>query len=157
MLDIGNIAPAFTLPDHEGKKHALKDLRGQWVIVYFYPKDDTSGCTTEACAIKEVYEEFAALGVTVLGISKDSPESHAAFKSKYDLPFTLLSDESTKVIDTYGAWQERSMYGRKFMGTARISYLINPKGKIVEVYPKVSPAKHALQLLKDVKTHQSAA
>ncbi|NCT02134.1 peroxiredoxin [Candidatus Parcubacteria bacterium] len=154
MLDIKRKAPAFHLKDETGTVRRLSDYSGSWVIIYFYPKDDTPGCTKEACTIAEIYDEFASLGVTVLGVSKDSSESHAQFKEKYHLPFTLLSDESTKMIQAYGAWQEHSMYGKKFMGTARITYVVDPKGKIVAVYPKVSPASHALQLLKDLKTIQ---
>lgn len=156
MLEINTKAPTFRLVDEQSIVRKLSDYKAQWVIIYFYPKDDTPGCTKEACTIAEVYDEFAALGVIVLGVSKDSPESHAAFKKKYHLPFTLLSDESTKMIQAYGAWQERSLYGKKFMGTARITYLIDPKGKIVKVYPKVSPTTHALQLLKDIKTLQAS-
>ncbi len=151
MLAIGKKAPAFNLLDQNGKQHKLSDYDGKWRIVYFYPKDDTAGCTKEACAIAEVYKDFSKAGVKVFGVSKDSPASHKAFVKKYNLPFTLLSDESTKMIEKYGAWQERSMYGKKFMGTARISYIINPIGKIAAVYPKVSPDTHALQLLADIK------
>lgn len=154
MLEIDTKAPAFKLVDEIGQTHKLSDYIGKWVVLYFYPKDDTPGCTKEACTIGEVYDEFAKMGVSVLGVSKDSPDSHATFKEKYHLPFTLLSDESTKMIEKYGAWQERSLYGRKFMGTQRITYIINPKGKIVKVYPKVSPASHAVQLLKDLKILQ---
>lgn len=152
MLAIGKKAPAFTLLDQNGKLHKLSDSDGKWRVVYFYPKDDTAGCTKEACAIAEVYKDFTKVGVKVFGISKDSPASHKAFAKKYNLPFTLLSDESTKTIEKYGAWQERSMYGRKFMGTIRMSYVINPEGKVSALYPKVSPDKHALQLLADLKT-----
>lgn len=151
MLAIGKKAPAFNLLDQNGKLQKLSDYEGKWRIVYFYPKDDTAGCTKEACAIAEVYKDFSKAGVKVFGVSKDSPASHKAFAKKYNLPFTLLSDESLKMIEKYGAWQERSMYGRKFMGTARVSYIIDPKGKVVAVYPKVTPASHALQLLGDIK------
>ncbi len=151
MLAIGKKAPAFNLLDQNGKFHKLSDYEGKWRIVYFYPKDDTAGCTKEACAIAEVYKDFSKAGVKVFGVSKDSPASHKAFAKKYNLPFTLLSDESLKMIEKYGAWQERSMYGRKFMGTARVSYIINPQGKVAAVYPKVTPAGHALQLLGDIK------
>jgi len=151
MLAIGKKAPVFSLRDQDGKLHKLSDYDGKWRIVYFYPKDDTAGCTKEACAIAEVYKDFSKAGVKVFGVSKDSVVSHKKFAQKYNLPFTLLSDESTKIIEKYGAWQERSLYGRKFMGTVRVSYIINPAGKIAAVYPKVSPDKHALQLLADVK------
>lgn len=154
MLDIGKKAPAFTLPDQNNKKIKLSDFDGTWRVVYFYPKDDTPGCTKEACAIAEVYKDFSKLGVKVFGASKDSPESHKKFAKKYNLPFTLLSDESTKMIEKYGAWQEKSMYGKKYMGIARITYIIDPKGKVAAAYPKVSPDQHALQLLKDLKVLQ---
>lgn len=156
MLIIGKKAPAFTLLDQSGKPQKLSDHDGKWRVVYFYPKDDTPGCTKEACAIAEVYKDFTKAGVKVFGVSKDSPESHKAFAKKFKLPFTLLSDESLKTIEKYGAWQERSMYGKKFMGTARITYIIDPKGKVAAVYPKVTPDKHALQLLQDLKTLKAA-
>lgn len=150
MLEIGTKAPAFALVDQDEVKHTQKELTGAWTVVYFYPKDDTPGCTKEACTIAEIYQEFEKIGVQVFGVSKDSPASHKKFAEKYQLPFTLLSDESTEMIQAYGAWQERSMYGKKFMGTARVTYIFDPKGKVVKVYPKVTPADHALQLLKDL-------
>lgn len=152
ILEIQTKAPNFSLPDEDGKVHTLSQYRGQWLVVYFYPKDNTSGCTKEACAIAEVYEKFAELGVMVLGVSKDSSASHKKFKEKYQLPFTLLSDESTEMIQAYGAWKEKSMYGRKYMGTDRITYIINPEGKIAEVYKKVTPADHALELLTELES-----
>jgi peroxiredoxin Q/BCP len=151
MLEINTKAPAFNLMDEAGAKHRLSDYKGQWLVIYFYPKDDTPGCTKEACGIAEVYDEFAKLGVKVFGVSKDSPASHVKFKEKYHLPFTLLSDESTEMIEKYGVWKEKSMYGKTFMGINRITYIINPSGKIARVYPKVSPADHALQLLGDLR------
>jgi peroxiredoxin Q/BCP len=152
MLEINTKAPSFKLPDENGQVHTLADYKGKWLVIYFYPKDDTPGCTKEACVIGEVYGEFAKLEVSVLGVSKDTSSSHLAFKEKYKLPFTLLSDESTRTIARYGAWQERSLYGRKFMGTARVTYIIDPKGRVAKVYSRVSPATHALQLLKDLRT-----
>ena len=151
MLAIGKKAPAFTLVDQNNKPHKLSDTDGKWRVIYFYPKDDTPGCTKEACAIAEVYKDFGKAGVKVFGVSKDSPESHKKFAKKYNLPFTLLSDESTKMIQKYGAWQERSMYGKKYMGSVRITYIVDPAGKVAATYPKVSPDKHALELLKDIK------
>ncbi|MEY3784205.1 MAG: hypothetical protein RLZZ230_527 [Candidatus Parcubacteria bacterium] len=151
MLTINTSAPDFELTDETGKNRRLSDYKGKWLIIYFYPKDDTPGCTKEACGIAEVYDEFASLGVTVLGISKDSLASHTKFKEKYHLPFTLLSDETATVIDAYGAWKEKSMYGKTFMGINRITYIISPEGKVVKVYPKVSPADHALELLTDLR------
>lgn len=154
MLEINTKAPAFSLPDEDGVVRNLSDYTGSWVVLYFYPKDDTAGCTKEACAITEVYDEFAKLGVTVLGVSKDSSASHRKFKDKYSLPFTLLSDESTEMIQAYDAWKEKSMYGKKYMGSVRVTYLINPEGVIVKTFPKVSPADHALELLTELRELQ---
>lgn len=151
MLKVGRKAPAFTLADQDGKMHTQKQYAGTSVLMYFYPKDDTPGCTKEACAIAEVYKDFKKLGVTVLGVSKDSPKSHKKFALKYNLPFTLLSDESTEMIQAYGAWAEKKMMGKTFMGTLRVSYLIGADGKVAKVYPEVDPASHALQLLTDIK------
>ncbi len=151
MLKIGRKAPLFKLADQDGKLHALKDYAGQWVLLYFYPKDDTPGCTKEACMIAEVYKDFKRMGVTVIGVSKDSVKSHKKFAEKYSLPFTLLSDESTEMIQKYGAWGEKTMRGKKYMGTFRVSYLIGPDGTIAKVYPSVDPANHALELLADIK------
>jgi peroxiredoxin Q/BCP len=156
MLKINAEAPDFSLPDETGTIRTLGDYVGQWTVLYFYPKDDTPGCTQEACAIAEVYDEFAKRGVVVLGISKDTSVSHAKFKEKYHLPFTLLSDESTKIIQAYDAWQERSLYSKKYMGTVRVSYLLAPDGTIAKVYPKVTPADHALELLRDITELQAA-
>lgn len=151
MLETGNAAPDFRLLDQDEQEQSLSGSQGKWRLVYFYPKDDTPGCTKEACAITEIYDEYEALGVTVFGISKDSPQSHKKFAEKYSLPFRLLSDESTDAIQAYGAWKEKSMFGKKYMGIDRISYLIDPDGKVAKVYPKVSPADHAVEVLKDVK------
>jgi len=152
MLTVGQTAPAFTLVDETGATRSLADEAGKWVVIYFYPKDDTPGCTKEACAIRDIYDEFAALDVTVFGVSKDSVASHARFKEKYQLPFTLLSDESTEMIAAYDAWQEKTSFGNTAMGITRISYLIDPAGKVAKVYPKVSPTEHAHEMLSDLKT-----
>ena len=151
MLEVGKKAPAFSLLDDAGVKRSLKNEAGKWVVIYFYPKDSTPGCTKEACAIRDIYQDFKKLGVTVFGVSKDSAESHAKFKTKFELPFTLLSDESTAMIERYGAWKEKSMYGKTFMGIQRISYLIDPQGKVAKVYPKVNPTEHALEILNDLR------
>lgn len=152
MLNIGTLAPDFTLLDQDGISQSLKTYRGKYVLLYFYPKDDTPGCTKEACTIADVYNDFSKLNVVVLGVSKDSPKSHKKFAEKYSLPFTLLSDTDAAVIETYGAWQEKTMFGKTALGISRISYLIDPEGKIVKVYPKVDPASHALEILKDIKS-----
>ena len=151
MLQEGTLAPDFSLLDQNEVAHTLAQYRGKTVLLYFYPKDDTPGCTKEACMIADVYNDFSANNIVVLGVSKDTPASHKKFATKYNLPFTLLSDRSGDVIDAYGAWQNKSMFGRSFMGISRISYLIDKEGKIQKVYPKVDPASHALEILKDVK------
>lgn len=157
MLKAGRKAPAFKLADQDGKMHALKDYVGKWVLIYFYPKDDTPGCTKEACTIAEIYKDFKRMGVTVFGVSKDSVKSHKKFAEKYSLPFTLLSDESTEMIQKYQAWGEKKMRGKAYMGTFRVSYLVSPEGTIAKVYPDVDPANHALQLLADLKVIQKEA
>lgn len=150
----GSKAPAFTCKDQDDQSHKLSDYKEQWVLLYFYPKDDTSGCTKEACGLRDNWKELKKLGCAVLGVSKDPVKSHKKFVDKYELPFTLLADEDTKIMQSYGVWQEKSMYGRKYMGTVRASFLIDPKGKIAKVYPKVKPAEHAEEVLKDVKALQ---
>ena len=151
MLEQGSIAPDFTLSDQSGKTHSLSDFRGQWVIVYFYPKDLTPGCTTEACNFRDDFPSFQKLNTAILGISKDSVKRHATFAEKYKLPFLLLSDESGDVCEQYGVWQEKSMYGKKYMGIVRSTYLIDPEGVIARVYSKVKVKDHASELLQDLE------
>ncbi len=151
MLKVGKKAPTFKLLDQDGVVHTHKELVGKWTLLYFYPKDDTPGCTKEACAIADVFKDFKRMGVTVFGMSKDSVKSHKKFATKYNLPFTLLADEDMAVITKYGAFKEKSMFGKPVRGTSRISYLINPEGVIAKGYPEVDPANHALELLKDLK------
>ncbi len=148
---IGSKAPVFSLSDQDGKVHGLKDYRGKWVLLYFYPKDNTSGCTKEACAIRDEFPRFGKLDAVVLGVSKDSIESHRRFADKHGLPFTLLSDADTKVQKAYGAWRKKKMAGREYMGTYRMSVLIDPRGRIAKVYEKVKPAEHAAEVLEDLK------
>lgn len=150
-MEINKLAPDFNLPDQEGKKHKLSDYKGQWVLVYFYPKDDTPGCTTEACTLRDNFPAFKKLKIQVFGVSVDSIASHKKFADKYKLPFTLLADEGKKVVEKYGVWQEKSMYGRKYYGIVRNSYLINPAGKIAKIYEKVKPEVHAEEVLNDIK------
>lgn len=152
MLTKGSTAPQFTLEDQHGAQHSLSEYRGKRVLLYFYPKDDTPGCTKEACTIAEVYDTFQELGVSVLGISKDSVSSHKKFAEKYNLPFTLLSDPTMDTIAAYGALKEKKMFGMSSKGTARISYLIAEDGTISTVYPNVDPATHAQELLQDLAT-----
>jgi peroxiredoxin Q/BCP len=147
MLNVGDIAPEFALPDHAGNTVRLSDFKGKSVVIYFYPKDMTPGCTTEACAFRDSHAAIQKRGAVVLGVSKDAPAAHVKFRAKYDLPFTLLSDESTAMIQSYGAWGERSLYGRKFMGTLRVTYVIGPDGKVRAAFPKVKPAEHAKEVL----------
>ena len=149
-IKVGSAAPDFSLSDQYGRKHKPSDYRGKWVVLYFYPKDDTPGCTKEACAIRDGFGRFEKLRVKVLGVSVDSAASHKKFSEKYDLPFTLLSDEKKKVVKKYGVWRKKRMMGREYMGTTRTSFLIDPDGKIAKVYEKVDPAVHATELLRDL-------
>ena len=148
MLEVGTKAPAFTLPDQNGEMHSLEDYKGQKVILYFYPKDNTSGCTAQACGFGELYPQFQEKGAVVLGVSKDSVASHKKFEQNYGLPFTLLSDTELEAIQAYDAWQEKSMYGRKFMGIVRTSYLIDENGVIEKAFSKVKAKENAAQMLK---------
>jgi peroxiredoxin Q/BCP len=141
----GQPAPDFTLPTDSGESFTLSSLRGQWVVLYAYPKDDTSGCTTEACEFRDLFPKFkkGKHQAVVLGISPDSVKSHQKFKTKYALPFTLLADEDKVALQAYDIWKEKSMYGRKYMGVERTTFVINPEGVIAHVFEKVKPAGHA--------------
>lgn len=150
-LKIGQSAPNFTLPDQNGKDHKLSDYKGSWVLVYFYPKDDTPGCTKEACSIRDNFPKFKKSKAIVLGVSVDSVKSHAKFAEKYDLPFILLSDEDKKVVKKYGVWAKKKFMGKEYMGTVRTSFLIDPAGKIAKIYEKVNPETHAEEVLKDLQ------
>ena len=151
-LKVGAKAPAFELPDQEGKIHSLKDCAGKWVLLYFYPKDDTPGCTKEACMIRDNFPEFKKLKVSVFGVSTDSVKSHGKFAEKYDLPFILLSDEKKELVEKYGVWQKKKFMGREYMGTLRTSFLIDPLQKIAKIYESVKPESHAEEVLKDLKS-----
>ena len=148
---VGAPAPQFTLLDQHGEKWSLKDHRGAPVVLYFYPKDDTPGCTAQSCDIRDNWGEFAELGVEVVGISPDDHHSHAAFIARYELPHTLLADPDHKVLDKYGAWGEKSMYGKKFTGVIRSSVVIDPRGKIAAVFPKIQPQKQSEKSLAAVR------
>jgi peroxiredoxin Q/BCP len=150
MLKIGDKAPDFSLPDQNDEEHSLSDFAGKWVFLYFYPKDDTSGCTTEACSVRDNFQVLKDRGVEVLGVSVDSVKSHKKFEQKYDLNFTLLSDENKEMVEKYGVWAEKSMYGKKYMGTLRTSFLINPQGEIAKIYEKVDPNNHLSEVLEDI-------
>jgi peroxiredoxin Q/BCP len=147
-LEVGNRAPSFTLPTDGGGKIALKDLKGKTVVLYFYPKDDTSGCTAEACAFRDQLPDFSKTKAAVIGISRDSVASHDKFKQKYGLTFPLASDEDGKVCEAYGTWVEKSMYGRKYMGIERSTFLIDANGVIRGIWRKVRVPGHADELLK---------
>ena len=147
MLKKGDKAPDFTATTDGGETVKLKDLRGKKVVLYFYPKDNTPGCTQEACDFRDSITKFRRKGVVVLGVSPDSVKSHKKFKAKFDLPFPLLADEDHAIAEAYGAWQEKSMYGKKYMGIVRSTFLIDEKGKIAEVHEKVKVKGHVDQLL----------
>ncbi len=149
-LKINDLAPDFVLPDQEGKTHRLSDYKGKWVLLYFYPKDNTPGCTTEACTLRDAFEEFGRKHAVVLGMSADSVAKHEGFAKKHKLPFTLLSDETKEVLKTYGVWGKKKFLGKEYMGILRNSYLINPEGKIAKIYEGVKPAKHAEEVLVDL-------
>ncbi len=150
----GRAAPAFALPDQTGRQRTLKEFLGKWIVLYFYPKDDTPGCTVEACGFRDNYNAFKKTGVVVLGISVDPVKQHAKFAEKYALPFTLLADEEKKVVERYGVWGKKKFMGREFMGTHRVSFLINPLGQIVKMYDSVKPAGHAEAVLEDIRLFQ---
>jgi peroxiredoxin Q/BCP len=150
-LKTGEAAPEFTLQDQDGKEHSLKEYRGNWVLLYFYPKDDTPGCTKEACSIRDGFPNFGALNVKVLGVSTDSVASHKKFAEKYSLPFTLLADEKKEVVGQYGVWAKKKFMGREYMGTMRTSFLINQEGMIAKIYEEVKPEVHAQEVLRDLQ------
>ena len=147
MLDIGTKAPEFTLPDQNGEMKSLSDYRGQKVILYFYPKDMTSGCSKQACAFGELYPQFREKGAAVLGVSKDTVASHKRFEEKYGLPFTLLSDVEKTVIQAYEVWKEKKLYGKVSMGVVRTTYLIDEDGIIAKAFGKVKAAENPAQML----------
>jgi peroxiredoxin Q/BCP len=147
MLAPGNKAPAFSLPSDEGGRVSLKDLKGKKVVLYFYPKDDTSGCTTEACELRDSWARVKRAGAVVLGVSPDGIASHQKFRKKYKLPFALLADEDHEVAARYGAWGEKSMYGRKYFGILRSTFIIDETGRIAKIFPKVKPKGHAAEVL----------
>jgi peroxiredoxin Q/BCP len=150
-IKLNTKAPDFNLPDQDRKLHKLSDYKGRWVLLYFYPKDDTPGCTKEACGIRDEFKNFKNLNIVVLGVSADSPESHKKFIQKYKLPFTLLSDESKKVLKKYGVWGKKKFMGKEYEGILRTSFLINPEGRVVKVYEEVRPEIHANEVLSDFK------
>ncbi|WMJ78521.1 MULTISPECIES: thioredoxin-dependent thiol peroxidase [unclassified Sedimentibacter] len=154
MLEKNTKAPSFTLPDKDGKEVSLEDFAGKKVVLYFYPRDNTPGCTKQACGFAGMYDEFTELGVTVIGVSKDSMKSHQKFVDKYNLPFILLSDPELKAITAYDVWKEKKLYGKTSMGVVRTTYIIDENGIIEDVMPKVKPdsnAKDVLEYLRNSK------
>jgi peroxiredoxin Q/BCP len=146
-LPIGAAAPAFSAPDQDGKTVSLADFKGRTVILYFYPKDDTPGCTVEACSFRDEHSAFLKKGCVVLGVSPDNAKSHTKFIEKFTLPFPLLSDVDHKISIDYGVWVEKSMYGKKYMGVERSTFVIDAQGKLKAIYRKVKPAEHTAELL----------
>lgn len=147
MLKEGTTAPAFKTTDANGETVSLKDLRGQKVVLYFYPKDDTPGCTKEACSFRDDFAKFKKRGIAVLGVSPDTEKSHKKFETKYKLPFTLLADTDHAIAESYGVWGEKKFMGRTYMGVHRATFLIDEKGKIKKVFEKVKPEDHASEVL----------
>ncbi len=147
MLKEGDIAPDFTLPADDGSEVTLSELKGRKVVLYFYPKDDTPGCTTQACDIRDNWSEFEAKGAVVLGVSPDPVRSHEKFRDKYQLPFRLLADTDHEVAEAYGVWKEKSFMGKKYMGNERTTFIIDEEGRILRIFPKVKPKEHAAQVL----------
>ena len=150
MLSVGTKAPEFSLPDQDGNMHSLSDYRGQKVILYFYPKDNTAGCTKQACNFGELMPQFREKGAVILGVSKDSAASHKKFQEKYRLPFTLLSDTEKTVIESYDVWKEKKNYGKVSMGVVRTTYLIDESGMIVKAFDNVKAAENPGQMLKEL-------
>jgi peroxiredoxin Q/BCP len=151
LLKERTAAPPFTLPTDRGDRLALKELRGKWVILYFYPEDDTDVCTAQACSFKDAWEEIASTGAVVLGISPDGVESHAAFRKKYQLPFTLLADTDHKVATAYGAWGEKKLYGNTYIGMHRNAVLVDPDGKVAQLFPNVRSKGFGARMAKAVR------
>jgi peroxiredoxin Q/BCP len=151
MIEVGQLAPDFTLPDQNGREVTLLQFRGTPVVLYFYPRDDTPGCTTEACAFRDAREDYAQAGAKVIGVSPDSVKSHASFVEKHQLPFTLVADTEKTVCESYGVWQEKNLYGKKSMGVVRSTFIIDGEGVIRHVFEKVKVAGHSDAVLKTIE------
>ncbi len=151
VLAINTMAPDFKLKDQDGKEHSLSDYLGKPVVLYFYPKDDTPGCTVEACSFRDGFSEYQKAGVVILGVSPDDQKSHSRFRQKYNLPFTLLADDEHKVCELYGVWGPKKMMGRSFQGVNRTTYLIGRDGKIIKVFENVKPDGHSAEVLAELK------
>lgn len=150
-LKVGDNAPSFKLKNQDGEPISLSDLKGKPIVLYFYPKDDTSGCTKEACNFRDEFPKFGKMRAEIVGVSADSVESHKKFAEKYKLPFNLLSDEKKEVIEKYGVWQEKSMYGKKYMGIVRTTFIIDASGKISKIFPKVKVDEHNKEVMEALK------
>lgn len=150
-LKVGDKAPAFELPDQNGVARSLAEYKGKWILLYFYPKDDTPGCTKEACSIRDNFPNFKKLKAVVFGISANSVKSHKKFADKYELPFVILSDEDKKVVKKYNVWGKKKFMGREYMGIFRASFLIDPSGRIARIFEKVDPETHARDVLEELK------
>lgn len=151
MPEVGKKAPDFTLPDQNGNKVSLKNFKGKKVVLYFYPKDNTSGCTKEACNFRDDFPKFKKTDAVIIGVSPDSVSSHKKFADKYNLPFTLLSDEEKNVLEKYGVWKEKSMYGKKYMGVERTTFIIDEDGKIKKIFNKVKVDGHNTEVMEALK------
>lgn len=149
-LNIGDPAPEFELPDAEGHPIKLQDLKGKWVVLYFYPRDNTPGCTKEACGFRDAYSEYEGSDVVVLGVSTDDAKSHTKFATKYDLPFPLLVDEGGAIASEYGSYGLKKFMGKEYMGISRSTFIIDPDGKLAKIYRKVKPEPHAQEVLQDI-------
>ena len=150
-LKVGDKAPSFKLINQDGKTISSSDFKGKPIVLYFYPKDDTSGCTKEACNFRDEFPKFGKMKAEIIGVSADSVESHKKFATKYKLPFNLLSDEKKEMLEKYGVWQEKSMYGRKYMGIVRTTFIIDASGKISNIFPKVKVDKHNQEVMEALK------
>jgi peroxiredoxin Q/BCP len=150
-INLNEPAPEISLPDQNGNLISLSNYSGKWLLIYFYPKDNTPGCTEEACGIRDNWQQFKKAGLAILGISADTVKSHKKFSDKYNLPFTLLADETKSVVKSYDVWAKKKFMGREYMGVNRTSFLINPKGEVAKIYGKVDPKTHAETILKDFK------
>lgn len=150
-LKVGDKAPAFAAATNGGGTASLKDFKGKYVVLYFYPKDDTPGCTKEACGFRDTFKDFEKAGVVVLGVSTDSVKKHDKFVDKFQLPFTLLADEDKSIVEAYGVWGKKKFMGREYMGTHRVTFLIGPDGKIKRIWPTVKPEEHAAEVLAAIR------
>lgn len=156
-LNVGDPAPEFELPDAEGNTVKLQDLKGQWVVLYFYPRDNTPGCTKEACGFRDAYADYQDSDVVVLGVSTDDAKSHTKFATKYELPFPLLIDEGGAIAGSYGSYGLKKFMGKEYMGISRSTFIIDPAGKLAKIYRKVKPEPHAQEVLADIAELKSAA